>query len=214
MRNKSNLFNIIMSVLLALLALSSCSEEAIADFKDNLFTALDYETTLTVVFDSEDDMEEFQKRLDILNISILSANTDGDTIDYCLHSHYPLTESECASLGRNLSDAVIVNPEHETMLEIADIVELNFDGAALNIYTDDEFYNDYDEDAIYQSSIKIDGEIYKMSPFLREDGNRKYIQYNTGGDTPRSVLIEFAIAYASKPFVGNVLVTFHESKMQ
>ena len=187
-------------------ATASCSYENISE---KLFTLFTYESNIDVEFENDADIQTFEKRLEALNITIQSTEKKGRALNYILYSNYRLTENDWQSIATEY-DAEIIDENANTMLSKKDVLKVEFDGVCLNVYVADEFYERYDEVAIYHASIKIDGITYSVWPYIREE-SEKYIEYIETPETSKSILFKAAVAFTSDSFVGNVYITVNEN---
>lgn len=179
----------------------SCSYEKISEF---LFTSFTYESNIDVEFENDEDIQVFERRLEMLNVSIQSTTKNGNVTNYILRSHYTLTENDWQSITTEY-DAEIIDENANTMLSKKDVRKVEFDGVCLNVYVADEFYERYDEVAIYHASIKIDGITYPVWPYIRDE-REKYIEYIETPETSKSILFKAAIAFSNNSFSGNVRI--------
>lgn len=180
--------------------LISCSYETVYDF---LSTLSEFETVVEVTFESDDDIEIFESRLERLSYSVKEKNKHNDYYEYKLFSNYSLSEEEFMYVTMSYV-ATIVDDESNVILDMESVTDIKFDGVCLYVYTDDSFYNQYDKDTIYCTSIKIDNEVYSMFPYIRESEDEKYIVYIQPSEVPRSPLIKCAIAFSGELLFGDV----------
>lgn len=186
--------------------ISSCSRESVKQFNANRD---DYKAVISVSFEDEDDVERFEKRLEAMNVEILSYDSKDDAIEYHLLSHYDFSTGEWEMLGEKF-EASILDENDELMIQRQDVEKVQFDGIYLNVYVDASFFENHSKE-IYYSSIKIDDRIYDTYLYIPETDEGKYIEFSEKEDMPKTELRKCAIAFASEPMNAEVTITVIES---
>ena len=168
-------------LLIVCMLLSACSYDNflnnIQKMTDNMYYSKNFKTHILVTFDSENDIEAFEKRLDVLDLSIAEKSEESGKIKYKLTSHYNIGSFVFDELALAKTRAVVLVDSKGNVVLSEGVSVFEFRGSMGIIEVPNEIFEKYEFHKIINFDFKIDETVYDTIFGTRKINDKEYIDF-------------------------------------
>ena len=201
----------IFCVIALCMLLCNCTSDtefdSLKDIVSGLTSHIESTATISVTFESSNDIDDFENRVKFLGITIAEKNEANGSIEYKLTNNREITSGLLEGLAENYSEACVIDSDGNVVLQTKDINKVAVDRYSLCIYVDDSIYEQYEYRDIINFALQYNGQTLSTYPGVMEKNGEKYIDFmphSESSDYER--LWKIALAFSGIEYEASVSV--------
>lgn len=184
-------------ILLSACALDDATLEKIQAGADRMHYAKSYKTSILVTFNSENDIEAFEKRLDVLDLTVEEKEEQDGKIKYKLKSHYSPQKYGFGALSTAKTQSIDIVDSDGNVVLTEGVSVFEFRGDMVVLEVPDEIFENYEYHDIINFDFRLDETVFDTYFGTRNMDGKEYIVFQrTAKSYDYEKMVKAALAFS------------------